>query len=82
MLDALRRYGTPPRDPDRPLDHVAPDRRVPASLAYQAGRPHEDPGASSGRRLVLVLVLVAVTALLLWQVAATNGLLPPGPLWR
>jgi hypothetical protein len=46
---------------------------VPAPLAQAFGQNPPDSGGSTGKRLGLVLVLVGVTALLVWQVAAMNA---------
>jgi Tfp pilus assembly protein PilF len=82
MLDALRHHkATPPERGGSPK-RGADGQNVPAPLAQAFGQkaPEEYPG--TGKRLGLALVLVAVTALLVWQVAAMNGLLPAGPLSR
>jgi Tfp pilus assembly protein PilF len=47
---------------------------VPATLAFPASADSSANGSPSGKRLALAVVLVGVTALLVWQVAATNGL--------
>ena len=82
MLDALRHHKATSRDRDGAPDRGAAGQNVPAPLAQAFGQAPPEEGAVTGKRLWLALVLVAVTALLVWQVAAMNGLLPAGPLSR
>ena len=82
MLDALRHHKAPPPDGGEAPTRAAAGHNVPAPLAQVFGRPQPDEHASTGKRLGLALVLVGVTALLLWQVAAMNDLLPAGPFSR
>jgi len=79
MLDALRRDKTPRRDKGQAPRSRASEHNVPASLAYPGDRSSSDGDTPPARRLALALALVAVTALLVWQVVAMNGLLPFGP---
>jgi len=81
MLDALRHHKPTPPGGDASRRGAA-GHNVPAPLAQAFGRPQPDESASTGKRLGLALVLVGVTALLLWQVAAMNDLLPAGPFSR
>ena len=80
MLDALRHHKASSPDGDAGPNRRAAGQGVPAPLAQAFGPRPAEGGASAGKRLGLALVLVAVTALLLWQVAAMNDLLPAGPL--
>jgi hypothetical protein len=82
MLDALRHHKAAPPDRDDPPGPNAPRHGVPAPLAQAFGQRPADERPATGKRLALALVLVSVTALLVWQVAAMNGLLPAGPLSR
>src|SRR5512137_2080483 len=82
MLDALRHHKETPHDRDDEAGRGARGHGVPAPLAQALTQKPADEGAVTGKRLALALVLVSVTALLVWQVAAMNGLLPAGPLSR
>ena len=82
MLDALRHHKATSRERDGAPDRGAAGQNVPAPLAQAFGQAPPEEGAVTGKRLWLALVLVAVTALLVWQVAAMNGFLPAGPLSR
>jgi Flp pilus assembly protein TadD len=82
MLDALRHHKASPPDRDGAAKRRAAGHNVPAPLAHAFEQTPPEGGASAGKRLALALLLVAVTALLVWQVAAMNGLLPAGPLSR
>jgi Tfp pilus assembly protein PilF len=82
MLDALRHHKATLRERDGAPDRGAEGQSVPAPLAQAFGQTPPEEGARTGKRLWLALVLVAVTALLVWQVAAMNDLLPAGPLSR
>ena len=82
MLDALRHHKATSRERDGAPDRGAAGQNVPAPLAQAFGQAPPEEGARTGKRLWLALVLVGVTALLVWQVAAMNGLLPAGPLSR
>jgi Tfp pilus assembly protein PilF len=79
MLDALHHHKAAPSARDSPSRRGTSADSVPATLAYSAGEEHADRH-STGKRLAIVLV--AVTALLVWQVAAMNGLLPWGVFAR
>jgi tetratricopeptide (TPR) repeat protein len=79
MLDALRHHKASSPDRDDAPGRGAHGQTVPAPLAQAFGRQDRDENVSPARRLGLALALVAVTALLVWQVAAMNGLLPAGP---
>jgi Tfp pilus assembly protein PilF len=72
-LDALRHHKAP-TPPAPPARRGSLDQSVPATLAFPAAADSSANGSSSGKRLALAVVLVGVTALLVWQVAATNGL--------
>jgi Tfp pilus assembly protein PilF len=52
------------------------------SLGYPPDHESSPDRFSSGQRLGLAVVLVLVTGVLLWQVAAMNGLVPSGPFAR
>ena len=80
MLDALRHPKAAPPAREGTPDRGAAAHGVPAPLARAFGQKPPEEGASTGKRLALAVVLVAVTALLLWQVAAMNDLVPAGPL--
>jgi len=82
MLDALRHPKAAPPAREGTPDRGAAAHGVPAPLARAFGQKPPEEGASTGKRLALAVVLVAVTALLLWQVAAMNDLVPAGPLSR
>ena len=82
MLDALRHHKPTPPDGGEAGHRGAAGHDVLASLAQAFGRQQPDEVAGTGKRLGLALLLVGVTALLLWQVAAMNELLPAWPFPR
>jgi Tfp pilus assembly protein PilF len=82
MLDALRHHRAASRTRDGAPNRGTAGHNVPAPLAQALGRKPPEEGGGTGKRLALAIVLVAVTALLVWQVAAMHGLLPAGPLSR
>jgi len=82
MLDALRQHKPPSPDPDAPPRRGASDDSVLASLGYPSVHAGRSGRISSHERLGFAIVLVLVTGMLLWQVAATNRLLPSGPFSR
>jgi Tfp pilus assembly protein PilF len=80
MLDALRHHKASPPDREGTPKRGTAGSGVPAPLAQAFGQEPTDERTAAEKRLGLALLLVAVTALLVWQVAAMNGLLPAGPL--
>lgn len=82
MLDALRQHKPPSPNPDAPASRGVSTDSVPATLAFPVDREPQPGSSSSGKRLGLAVVLVGVTGILLWQVAAINGLLPSWPIPR
>ncbi len=83
MLDALRHNKEVSQGPDLTSHRTRPDDAVLASLGYSTGRSGSDepPRGPQILRIVIGTVVVAVAALLLWQIGASYGLLP-NPPWR
>lgn len=78
MLDALRQHHGTSQNPDPAPRRNATEENVLASLGYESQR-QTSSGFGPALRVVLAGVLVIVVGVLLWQVAAMNGLVPSGP---
>ncbi len=78
-LDALRDHKAAPPGPDLKSRRRGPDDAVLTSLGYSAGAA--GPPKRGGRvlRTVLGFLILAVVASILWQIGASNRLLPSPP---